>query len=98
MLGRQRPGAVWAVQPGEGGELNGARCYARSMDTAAEDLMGRLKDVHDELESAQKLVADLAAERRVLVLELRDRHGWSDARIAGELGVSRAAVQALRNR
>ena len=58
--------------------------------------MGRLKDVHDELESAQKLVADLAAERRVL--ELRDLHGWSDARIAGELGVSRAAVQALRSR
>jgi len=78
--------------------LNGARCYARSMDAAAEDLMGRLKDVHDELESAQKLVADLAAERRALVLELRDLHGWSDARIAGELGVSRAAVQALRSR
>lgn len=68
------------------------------MVEAAEDLMGRLRDVHIELEATQRLVADLAAERRALVLELRDLYGWSDARIAAELGVSRAAVQALRNR
>ncbi len=76
--------------------MNGARCYARLMDEAAEDLMARLVEIKEEIQAHQAVVQDLAAERRALVLELRNRHGMSDQKIADALGVHRSAIQAIR--
>lgn len=66
------------------------------MDEAAEDLMARLVEIKEEIQAHQAVVQDLAAERRALVLELRNRHGMSDQKIADALGVHRSAIQAIR--
>lgn len=58
--------------------------------------MARLVEIKEEIQAHQAVVQDLAAERRALVLELRNRHGMSDQKIADALGVHRSAIQAIR--
>lgn len=64
---------------------------------AAEDLVNRLRELTVGIRQAQESVQSLAAERRALISELHDSHGWSDARMAEVLGISRAAVEAIRS-
>jgi DNA-directed RNA polymerase specialized sigma24 family protein len=72
-------------------------CYLWMVDGTADDLVTRLREVDQALKQQQQQVSQLASERRALVLELHDVHGWTDKRIAEALGVTRAAVQLIRS-
>lgn len=71
-------------------------CYLWMVEASADDLVTRLREVDGALKRQQQQVTQLASERRALVLELHDVHGWTDKRIAEALGVTRAAVQLIR--
>lgn len=62
----------------------------------ADDVVTRLVEIGAELVAHRERLSALAAERRRLVIELHDGHGWSDATIARALGVTRGAVEKLR--
>jgi hypothetical protein len=65
---------------------------------AAEDLVNRLRELGPAIAAQQEVVQQLAAERRALVLELRDSHRWTDQQIADAIGTTRSAVEAIRAR
>jgi DNA-binding XRE family transcriptional regulator len=58
------------------------------------DTFRRLKDVRAEAIEHTRIARRLAAERRDLIQQLVD-HGFSQADIARELGVSRQAIQKM---
>lgn len=82
------------MQPDQRGVVTDA-CYLVLVETA-DDIVSRLEAVTNQLRTKQDEVTQLAAERRALVLRLHDEHGWTDARIAAAINVSRAAVQLIR--
>lgn len=64
----------------------------------AEELVNRLRELGPAITAQQELVQQLAAERRALVLELRNTHRWTDQQIADAIGSTRSAVEAIRAR
>lgn len=59
-------------------------------------VLSRLVEIGAELVAHRERLSALAAERRSLMIELHDVHGWSDATIAASLGVTRNAVERVR--
>ena len=65
---------------------------------AAEELVNRLRELGPAIAAQQEVVQQLAAERRALVLELRNTHRWTDQQIADAIGSTRSSVEAIRAR
>lgn len=62
----------------------------------ADAVVTRLVEISSAMTGHTQSIAELAAERQRLLVELHDDLGWSDSAIAQVLGLSRAAVQKAR--